>query len=244
MKRFVIFLSMIATVFAFAGCSSSDDDDNSGFSDKFMFVGDSAKVGTQVTVDNRFVGYVSKNGYLHAFHVGETTYGTNGNKATLKVEGQYNAFNNVVTDWGISPATLKSKISATPTIDEAANDGTYMVAYKNQGCANIISYGFKNNKLYIVMALSNPSDEDEILNYLKERYVFLPEEVQSYTWGGADALDEDKIKTLVLLKLDSSFKLDYMLQTYFESKELSSNSSSSKVMKKVMNRSVSAFLMK
>lgn len=106
-----------------------------------------------------------------------------------------------------------------------------MVVYEKIGCANSLAYGFKDNKLYIVMALSSPSNEDEILDYLKERYIFSPEEVQAYTWGGVDGLDDAHITTFVAVKLDADFKYDYMLQTYFMSKDLAKSSAKSKFIK-------------
>lgn len=103
-----------------------------------------------------------------------------------------------------------------------------MIVYKNVGVANLLAYSFDNNKLVSAMAFSNPSDMDELLNYLKERYLFLPEEVDSYTYLGVDALDEEFSKTVAMLKLDSSVGMDYMLQTMFISTDyLSKHSSSS-----------------
>ena len=83
----------------------------------------------------------------------------------------------------------------------------------------------------MVIAMSNPSDEKEILDYLMERYVFAPEEIQAYTWGGADGLDDAHITTIVGLKLNSDFKFDYMLQTYFISKKLGKNNAKVNMMK-------------
>lgn len=229
MKRFVYFLAVVAAVFSFAACSSSDGDDGGSLSDKFMYVGDSVKVGSGFSVDNKFVAYVSQDGYLHAFHVGETTYGNNGAKAKVTVGGRYKAFD-VVTDWGISPNELKSRVHASP-ISDGEDDGVYMVVYGKVGCANTLGYAFKNNKLYMALALSSPADQEEILNYLIERYIFSPEEVDAYTWGGVDGLDEAHIKTFVALKLDSDYKYDYMLQTYFMSKELTKSNAKAKAMK-------------
>lgn len=229
MKRVIEFLAVLAAVVCFAACSSNDSDENVSLSDQFMYVGDSVKIGSGINVDNKFVAYVSNDGYLHASHVGETTYGNNGAKANITVKGRHKAFD-VITDWGISPTELKSRVHDTPIIDEEA-DGVYMVAYKQVGCANLLIYEFKDNKMHMVIAMSNPSDEKEILDYLMERYVFAPEEIQAYTWGGADGLDDAHITTIVGLKLNSDFKFDYMLQTYFISKKLGKNNAKVNMMK-------------
>ena len=222
-------MAVFAAVVTLSACSGSDSDDEPSLSNQFMYAGDSVKVGTGVSVDNKFVAYVSQKGYLHAFHVGETSYSINGAEAKVVVGGRFKAFD-IVTDWGISPAMLKSKVKETPVLEKEV-DGNYMVVYEKIGCANSLAYGFKDNKLYIVMALSSPSDEDEILDYLKERYIFSPKEVQAYTWGGVDGLDDAHITTFVAVKLDTNFKYDYMLQTYFMSKNLTKSSAKSKFIK-------------
>ena len=229
MKKLIYVLAVLAAVVTFSACSGSDSDDAPSLSDQFMYAGDSVKVGTGVSVDNKFVAYVSQRGYLHAFHVGETSYSANGTTAKVVVGGRYKAFD-IVTDWGISPTMLKSKVKETPVLEKEL-DGNYMVVYEKIGCANSLAYGFKDNKLYMVMALSSPSDEEEILDYLKERYIFSPEEVQAYTWGGVDGLDDTHITTFVAVKLDSDYKYDYMLQTYFISKKFAKTSEKSKIMK-------------
>ena len=224
MKKIFFFLSIIALA-VFSACSS-DDDESTSLSDQTMYVEDSVKVGSNVTIENAFVAYVSRNGYLHAYHVGETTYSQNGSTAKIVVRGRSKALD-IITDWGISPSELKSKFNKTPVLDTENNDGTYIVAYEGVECANMLAYGFKNNKLYYALALSSPSDESEILDYLTERYVFSPEQVASYTYGGVDGFDDAHAKTYVLVKLDTSYKYDLMLQTSIMSKQYGSQTSSS-----------------
>lgn len=226
MKKFSLFLMMLLVSMSFVACSSDDDNDSVSLSDQALYVGDSVRIGSDATVANRFVAYVAKDGYLHGFHVGETTVSYKGQTAKVTVRGHYNSIN-VQTDWTLTPEQLMAKQGGTPDRDGTTN-GVRMFVYKNVGVANLLAYSFDNNKLVSAMAFSNPSDMDELLNYLKERYLFLPEEVDSYTYFGVDALDKEYSKTAAMLKLDSSVGMDYMLQTMFMSTEyLSKHSSSS-----------------
>lgn len=208
-------VAMLST--SLTACGGDDDDnDNATLSDQILYAGDSVKIKSNATVDNRFVAYVSNNGYLHGFHVGETTASANGKSAKITVRGRYNAFD-VQTDWGASSELVKANQKNGTLRTENTSDGVHMLIYQNVGTANILAYGFRNNKLYIAIASSSPSDEDEIINYLKERYIFMPEEVASYTFAGIDGLDRQHASTLAIVKLDSDYKYDYMLQTIFVS---------------------------
>ena len=232
MKKFSLFLMMLLVSMSFVACSSDDDDNDSvSLSDHALYVGDSVRIGSDATVANRFVASVAKDGYLHGFHVGETTASYKGQTAKVAVRGHYNSIN-VQTDWTLTPEQLKVKQGGTPDRDVTTN-GVRMVVYKNVGVANLLAYSFDNNKLVSAMAFSNPSDMDELLNFLKERYLFLPEEVDSYTYFGVDALDKEYSKTAAMLKLDSSVGMDYMLQTMFMSTEYLSKHSSSNAKSKV-----------
>lgn len=205
---------MLATV-CFISCSSSNDDDDFTLSDQVIYAGDSIRFSPNATVANEFTAYISKSGYLHGFHVGETTVTLNGHTANITVRGRYNAFK-VQTDWTLSPEQLMSKQGGTPERDVTTN-GTRMIVYKNVGIANLLAYSFKNGKLTSAMAFSNPSDTQELLNFLNERYLILPEEVDSYTYLFVDAFKEADSKTLVMISLDTSVRTDYMLQTLFAS---------------------------
>lgn len=60
MKKLIYVLAVLAAVVTFSACSGSDSDDAPSLSDQFMYAGDSVKVGTGVSVDNKFVAYVSQ----------------------------------------------------------------------------------------------------------------------------------------------------------------------------------------
>lgn len=214
MKKIRLLAVMLLATVCFVSCSSSNDD---GFtlSDQVIYAGDSIKFSPNATVTNNFTAYISKSGYLHGFHVGETTVTLNGHTANVTVRGRYNAFK-VQTDWTLSPDQLMAKQGGTPDRD-VTNNGTRMIIYKNVGIANYLAYSFKNGKLTSAMAFSNPNDTQELLNFLNERYLILPEEVDSYTYLFVDAFKEADSKTLVMISLDTSVKTDYMLQTLFAS---------------------------
>lgn len=212
-------MAFFATVVTFSACSGSDDDNPTPpTANLSIYVDDSVKVGTGASVDNKFVAYSSK-GYLYGFHVGETTYTVNGSTAKVVVKGKYNALD-VVTDWGISPAQLKAKVKAKPETEQTLDNGDYMIAYQKIGRANLLGYIFKNNKLVFVGANSSPTYQEEIVNYLKERYIFSPEQIDDHTFAGVDGLDEAHIKTYVTVGIETDNKYDYMLQTCFMSTEL------------------------
>lgn len=78
------------------------------------------------------------------------------------------------------------------------------------------------------MAFSSASDMEELLNFLKERYLFIPEEVDKYTYVGMDAIKRADSKTTVMLQLDTDAKTDYMLQTLFISTDYMNSSSKTK----------------
>jgi hypothetical protein len=233
MKRFAFVLTAFVAVLSFSSCSSDGNDDGPALTDQSLYAGDSVRVGSKAKVDNDFVAYVSSDGYLHAYHVGETTYSLNGKEAKVTVRGRYKAFD-VITDWGISTSALKAKVG-TP-YKESMGDKYYQIYYKNRECANLLDYIFKDDKLICVMTNSSPSDVTEILNYLKERYAFSPDEVGAYTWAGVDAFDDAHIKTVVILKSNTSYKYDYMLQTAFMSYEYVSSASSSKRFKESVDK--------
>lgn len=225
MKRIELLVVMLLTAFVFVACSSDDDENSGSLTDQVMYSGDSVRINSNATVANRFVAYVSKDGYLHGFHVGETTVYLNGGSANVTVRGRYNAFD-VQTDWGVTPEQVKANQKGGTLRSDDTSNGIRMLIYENVGTANLLTYGFKNNQLYIAMALSNPKDQEEIINYLSERYIFFPEEIESYTYAGIDAIDREYAKTVAYLKLDTDFKYDYMLQSTFISIDAVSSSTS------------------
>lgn len=227
MKKIGLLMVMLLTAFGFVACSSDDDDNGFTLSDQVIYAGDSVKLTSDAAVANRFIAYVSKSGYLHGYHVGETTVSVNGQTAKVTVRGHYNAFK-VQTDWGLSPEQVMANQGGTVDRD-VMSDGDRLIVYQNVGIANLLVYSFRNNKLFYAMALSNPGDMDELMDFLGERYLILPEEVDSYTYAMVDAFDEANSKTMVLIKLDTSVKTDYMVQTMFASTSaMKSNTSSAK----------------
>lgn len=205
---------------------SSDDDDDDVLKAQTLYAGDSVKWKKGATSANDFVAYVSKGGYIHAYHVGTTTVAYKGDVATVTVYGRYNALN-VQTDWGLTPELLKKRQGGTPVQDYTKN-GNRAIIYQNVGKANLLMYIFSNNKLVSATVYSSRYDEDAITNYLSERYVFSTQQYEDDTFIGflgMDALEKSKIKTAVLYGLDSDYKLDYMLQTMFMSYAYLSKSS-------------------
>lgn len=121
-----------------------------------------------------------------------------------------------------------SKQEGQIEMDRTNDDGTRMILYKNVGVANYLGYSFKNNKMFSAMVFSNPEDMDEVLKYLQERYFFVPEEVDSYTYVGRDAIKQADSKTIVMVELNTNAKKEYMLQTLFMSTDYMNSSSEAK----------------
>lgn len=222
---FMLTLAMFTMMVIATSCSSDNDDNGEiTLSDQTMYAGDSVKIATNATTTNQFVAYVSKKGYLHAYHVGETTLSYNGQTVKVNVHGHYNAFN-ILTDWNLTSEQVKAQQKEGIFVKEDTSNGVHYITYQNDGTANRVVYAFKEDKLMMAMVMSNPSDEKEIINYLMERYIFIPEEVDAYTWAGVDALTKSNATTFVMETLDTSYQSDYMLQTTFISfASLQSNS--------------------
>lgn len=212
--KFYLLTILVAAATALGACSS-DNGNDSELSNINMYVGDSVKVSPGTKAANEFVSFVMKNGYLYAFHVGTTTITSGGQQATVTVRGRYKAMN-VLTDWTLTPDQLMARQGGTPA-DDDTDDGLRYIRYDNAGTANALFYTFKNDKLIAAMAYSSPSDMKEIMGYLDERYIFLPEEVDSYTYAAVDALEKDYCNTMVLVKLNTKLATRYMLQTVFVS---------------------------
>lgn len=228
MKQKIYFLVLLfAVVFTLGSCSSDDDENTFTLNDQFLYVGDSVKLASNAIIANNFVAFVSKTGYLYGYHVGTTTITCNGQTANVTVQGHYNGLN-VQTDWTLTPEQLMSKQEGQIEMDRTNDDGTRMILYKNVGVANYLGYSFKNNKMFSAMVFSNPEDMDEVLKYLQERYFFVPEEVDSYTYVGRDAIKQAESKTTVMVELNTNAKKEYMLQTLFMSTDYMNSSSEAK----------------
>lgn len=228
MKQKVYFMMLlIAVVFTLGSCSSDDDGNSFTLNDQYLYVGDSVKLASKATIANDFVAFESKSGYLYGFHVGTTTITCDGQTANVTVRGHYNGLN-VQTDWTLTPEQLKSKQNGEFVMDETDDDGVRFILYRNVGVANYLGYSFKNNKMFSAMVYSSADDMEEVLKYLQERYFFIPEEVDSYTYIGRDALKQNDSKTTVMVQLNTNAKKEYTIQTLFISSDYLNSSSKTK----------------
>lgn len=218
---------LFAAVFTLSSCSSDDDGNGFTLNDQYLYVGDSVKIASSASLGNDFVAFVSKTGYLYGYHVGTTTITCNGQTANVFVRGHYNTLN-VQTDWTLTPEQLMSKQKDQPELDKTDENGIRFILYKNVGIANYLGYSFKNNKMFSVMVYSSADDMEEVLKYLQERYFFIPEEVDSYTYVGRDAIKDGDSKTTVMVQLNTNAKTEYMLQTLFISTDYLNSSSNTK----------------
>lgn len=221
MKKSIYLFLGIVLIAALSSCSGNDDDDENFDmpSEKTIYVGDSIKLSKAAKSYDNFVALVHDNGYIVGFHVGQTTIQYKGKMMTLNVRGRYNLYD-VITEWGINSNELLQKQKVGKKIIDTKSNGVHLIGYEKVGVANMLGYAFdENDKLIYVQAMSNPTYEKSILNFLFERYMFYPEEVASYTWAGINSLEYDKATTLSLVSLDSKYKIDYMFVTQYISIE-------------------------
>lgn len=216
---------LLAATFTLGACSSDDEENNFTLYDQFLYVGDSVKLEGKATIANDFVAFATKSGYLYGFHVGTTTITCNGQTANVTVRGHYNCLN-VQTDWTLTPELLKSRQREELALDKTDDDGTRFIIYRNAGLANYLGYSFKNNQMFSAMVFSSAYDMDEVLHYLQERYFFIPEEVDAYTYVGMDAIRQADSKTTVMVELNTDARTEFMLQTMFMSTDYINKASS------------------
>lgn len=148
---------------------------------------------------NKFVAYGTKN-VVHGWHVGETSLLVNGkNTISITVLPQYNLYDDPICNWGCSMDYIK-KNQKQGTINSKST--SEILAYDNAGGATLLAYEFKNDKLTGIVAMVSTNHTSTLGKYLGERYL-----MTSYYKGdkeyfiGADGLNEETIKTYVMLDL-------------------------------------------
>jgi hypothetical protein len=212
-KFFELLMVMVLCAIGFAACSGDDDNSPSiSTSPITVYVNEPANVdgATNLVSKNKFVA-TAKGDTVKGFHVGETTVTEGSTTIPVTVRGRYHTYNDPVTDWGCSKSTVKSRqtqgtLSVEKTIT-GSNLIDYAIGYKNAGSATVLMYAFKNDKLVCVLAYVDYTYMDSFVKYLAERYLFLPEEVASYTYAGINGLTKETCTTIVTMGIQNSLNL-------------------------------------
>ncbi len=196
-------LSLVAIFAAvFVACSGSDDEEKSGIdaSTRTIYVGDSVKIAGAKTMEsaNKFVAYTNNQGYIKAFHVGQTTVIVNGGvKIPVEVKGVKTGFNDPITVWECS----KSYVDQHHTDGSFYEDKGNYVYYKGSGKILLYQYSFENGKLKTAATIVSLNNSVDYFGYLLERYLPIAETDGKYVF--IDALSKNDCKTVIMFGHES-----------------------------------------
>ena len=193
-------LAIFAAVFV--ACSGSDDDESGiDTSTRTIYVGDSVKIdGAQTLVSaDKFVAYSNNQGYIKAYHVGQTTVTVNGStKIPVVVKGVKTGFSDPVMVWGCS----KSYVKQHHTDGSLYKEDEDYVAYKSNGNIQAFLYSFEDGKLTAATTGVSLSKTVDYAEYLSERYLPIGETGGNYIL--IDALSKTTCKTVVVFGYESN----------------------------------------
>lgn len=210
----------------FASCGGDDDDDSIDTSPITLYAGDETSVNgaSSIESENEFVVYIGKSdNSVNGFHVGNTFIKVNGkNRIPVTVKGKYHTYDDPVTEWGCSQDYVKSH-QKQGTLNTSKSDSKSLI-YENVGHADILMYNFENGKLKSIAVLVSTAYTSEYAGYLAERFLMIKLDNSSVDYAGVDALDVDKAKTYVGLKIYST---SYLMGVYMPASD--SKSSSAKI---------------
>ncbi len=203
----------------FVACSGSDDD-KSGIdtSTRTISVGDSVKIdGAQTLVSaDKFVAYANNQGYIKAFHVGQTTVTVNGStKIPVVVKGVQTGFSDPVTVWGCS----KSYVKQHHTVGSLYKEDEDYVTYKSNGNIQAFLYSFEDSKLKAATTAVSLSNAVDYATYLSERYLPIDETDGIYMF--VDALSTSTCKTVV----GFGYQSGHYMAVFMDASSISSSSS-------------------
>ncbi len=213
-------LSLVAIFVAvFVACSGSDDEKSViGIYTRTIYVGDSVKIeGARTLVSaDEFVAYTTKDGYIQAFHVGQTTVTVNGSmKIPVVVKGVKTGFNDPVTVWGCS----KNYVDQYHTDGSFYEDKGNYVYYKGSGKILLYQYLFENGKLKNAATIVSLNNSVDYFGYLLERYLPIAETDGNYVF--IDALSKNDCKTAIVFGYGS----DCAITAFMDASSIFSSSS-------------------
>nr|WP_321000144.1 Ig-like domain-containing protein [Bacteroides intestinalis] len=173
-QNLFILMLIMASVFSFSSCSS-DDEGNSGLSEKEV----SLKVGQSMTLsygggectwssDQPLIAEVDNNGNVTANRVGITNIKANGEICKVTVNPNYTTYEEPYLNFGASMNEVKNAMSGyTLSSKTDANN----LVYIGKNVIDYYDYMFKNNGLYAVILATDIFKGKETSNFLAERYI-------------------------------------------------------------------------
>ncbi len=212
----IIMMAMLSVCFVSCG----DDEDDIACDAKTIYVGTKTSIdgAKSVVSNNKFVALINDDKSIEGWHVGETTVTVNGKyKVSVSVRGLYHFYNDPVIEWGCNQTYVKQH--QTQGTLSSKSDSESLI-FENVGSADVMLYQFENGKLVSVAALVKTTYTSRFMDYLTERYLFIPEEIATYTYLGINGVDENNFTTAVAIKVYSSSYLMalYLSKEYLESK--------------------------
>ena len=206
-------------------CSSDDDKDSINTSPITVYAGSKYNIEGDVNSavsSNEFVALVEKN-QVTGNHVGETSITVNSkHKIPVTVRPKFMIMDDPVTDWGASKTTIKQK-HKQGTLKQETSD---MVAYEKCGDADMVAYSFKNGKLAGIVVMMAMSKMNAYVDYLTERYAFLPEQYENYTFLGFDAYSLEQSTTVAALSI---YNTQYLSCVYMPTADFKSGAKAPKL---------------
>ena len=193
----------------FTSCGSDGDDvvpeNPIDTSNIILFVDDTKVIEGDITTsktENDFIVSI-KNNKITANHVGETKVVVN-EKYTIPVTVMPKfmiMYSEPILDWGISKEEVKSRWKQG-TLNEKDN----VLAYNDCGDAALVAYGFKDGKLGSVTIAVPESKGIKFTNYLTERFLIVPYEVDD-KYVGYDAYTLKSAKTSLVYDISGGYKV-------------------------------------
>ncbi len=214
-------LSVISVMAVFIFVLVSCGDDGPSFPDQTLFVGKTYVIPGDSegwTSDNEFIASV-ENGVVTAERVGETIISNGYDSFKVRVKGYYDTYVEPCVDWGASKSAVKKIMSGYTILDEDEESLFYDSKYK-EFCTYYI---FKNRKLYLSSVVFDTSDvdDDELLSFLDERYVYLGYDDEGYYYISPD------LETGVALSSGTINSMSIYLVVYVDASSATSSSAPS-----------------
>lgn len=210
MKLSLLVISMTLAI-SFQSCSKDDEVEKT----KTLYVGDTMKIENGATTENEFVAYIS-DGNLIASHVGKTKVNNNGTVFELEVLGRHSM--DIQLNWDLTPDQIKENQKKGILKSDAVEWDARFIVYAESGYANLLTYAFEDDKLKIIRFYTNISNQEEVTNYLKERYFFDKQLYNGKKFIGMDALKQSDMSSSVTLTIIPDNKPEYKLEVTFMKK--------------------------
>lgn len=209
MKKVFLFCCALAAMSLIASSCADDNEEANYPSEIVLMVGEKINLNQGAESENPFVAFV-ENATLTGAHIGSTVLKIGKFRIPVSVLGYYHLYDDPITDWGCSMATVKQR-QKQGTLNAASSTSEQLV-YTEAGAAKILAYTFKNNKLVSINAAIQPSNASNIGKHLAERYVMTPYVTGELLLIGIDAYDEERATTAVSVSVPSSANM--ILVTY------------------------------